>query len=358
MKGTWSMHPPETSVRPPNGGKAAGVSDGAPVYPHLVDALLAIEPCAYSPLATHVCATAAGWVYADRPGEVTSTMMGRLGLENVWCREIAMHNDVMLVASTAVLLQSACGRVGILCYRGTEPRNLMNWMTDFDVNPRWVRMGGSARGNGACVHLGFYRNLEATWNEVAAGLERALAGKPADGRRDVSLRPLEALYVTGHSLGAAMAALVGVYLATDPVLRQRFRERLRGVYTFGQPMVGNPELAALCQDDPLLRDGVFRHVYRNDVVPHLPAAPYGKFAHFGREFRVASRRATGAAWRPRSQYAAQAPDIVLSMVVVPTLAYWATQLASTRKLGQLGYSWYDHLPHFYIDASAPPDAAA
>jgi hypothetical protein len=348
------MHPPETNVRPADGWKARGPTDCSPVYPRLVDALLAVEPAVYSPLATHVCAVAAGWVYADNPGRVTSTLMGRLGLENVWCHEITMHNDVMLVASTAVLLQSACGRVGILCYRGTEPRNLMSWMTDFDVNPTWVRMGGGTGGRGALVHQGFYRNIQATWSEVALGLERALAGRPADGRHDASLRPLEALYVTGHSLGAAMAALVGAYLVTDAAPRQRLRDRLRGVYTFGQPMVGNPEFAALCSDEPLLCKGVFRHVYRNDVVPHLPGAPFGKFAHFGREFRATPHQG----WQERARHAAQAPDIVLSMFVVPTLAYWATQLASTRKLGRLGYSWYDHLPQFYIDASTPPDVAS
>jgi hypothetical protein len=331
-------------------GNGRSTVQGQPAHPRLVDALLAVEPAVYSPLATHVCAQAAGWVYADRPGAVTAATMNRLGLEGVRCKEIALHNDVMFIASTAVLLQSACGRVAILCYRGTEPRNLTSWMADFDVNPKFVGMRASPGGQKALIHLGFYRNLEATWDEVSRALDHALAGRPVDEAHDDSLRPLEALFVTGHSLGAAMAALAGVRLAIGDGERERFRSKLRGVYTFGQPFVGNPTFAAICSEDPLLCRGVFRHVYRNDVVPHLPGRPYGRFAHFGREFRASGQ----PPWRERTRDSAQAPDIVMSMFVVPTLAYWAKQLASTRRLERLAYSWYDHLPHFYIEASTLP----
>jgi len=125
-----------------------------PGYPRLVDALLAVRATEYSPIAAHVCATAAGWVYADHPGAVATEMVRRLGLEGVRCEEIVLHNDVMLVASTAILLQSACGRLGILCYRGTEPRNLMSWKVDFNVQPMFVPMRAGDAGEEAMVHLG------------------------------------------------------------------------------------------------------------------------------------------------------------------------------------------------------------
>jgi hypothetical protein len=320
-----------------------------PRYPRLVDDLLAVQPGVYSPVAAYVCAVAAGWVYAEQPRDVITTWMDRLGLVGARCRVFAVHNDVMLVAATAVLVQSACGRVVILCYRGTEPRNLASWMADLDVNPTLAPMRASTRGDEALVHLGFSRNLQVTWDDVAGALGRAAAGQAVDERADGSLRPLQALFVTGHSLGAAMAALAGVRLATGHTESPRFRSKLRGIYTFGQPFVGNPAFAAVCSDDPLLRRGLFRHVYRNDVVPHLPGRSFGKFAHFGREFRLAP----GLRWEEHTKNATQAPDTVLSMFVVPTLTYWASQLASTRRLGRLGYSWYDHLPQFYIEATTP-----
>lgn len=307
-----------------------------PRYPRLVDDLLSVQPGAYSPVAAHVCALAAGWVYASEPAALTTAMMDRVGLVGASCQEVAVHNDVMLIASTALFLRSNCGRLGILCYRGTEPQNLTSWMADFDVNPTCVPMRASTRGHEALTHLGFNRNLQVTWDEVVKLLERSTA-------------TLEALFVTGHSLGAAMAALAGVRLATGRREGPRFREKLRGIYTFGQPLVGNPEFAAICSEDPLLERGLFRHVYRNDVVPHLPGRSCGRFDHFGREFRVGSR----GSWLESTSCSEQAADIVVSMFVVPTLTYWAGLLASTRWLGRLGYSWYYHLPQFYIGASTP-----
>jgi len=41
----------------------------------------------------------------------------------------------------------------------------------------------------------------------------------------------------------------------------------------------------------------------------------------------------------------------MSTFVLPTIAFWSKQLASTRSLTPFGYSWYDHLPPFYVQAS-------
>ena len=322
----------------------------SPAYPRLVDTLLAIRPTEYSPLAAHVCAVASGWVYTkENAGAVVMRAMAQLGLDGVSYEEVALHNDLMFVASTAVLLQSPCGRLAILCYRGTEPQNLASWMADFDVRPRFVRMGVGAQGRPSLVHLGFFRNLRVTWHAVREALGRALEGRSVGGRANGHLRPLEALYITGHSLGAAIAALAGVYLAADPIESRHFRTKLRGIYTFGQPMIGDVDFAAACDEDPLLRRGVFRHVYGRDVVPHLPPLVYGRFAHFGRELRAPS----GRGWREEPHRAEQAPDVIFSIFVVPRITYWAAQLAITRNLATLGYSWYDHLPQFYIEASEP-----
>ena len=329
-------------------GDGEGTLRPVPSYPHLLDDLLSVQPGVYSPVVAHASALAAGWVYASKPAALTTGLMDRLGLVGASCQELAVHNDVMLIASTAVVLQSACGRVALLCYRGTEPRNLTSWMADFDVNPTLAPMRAITRGDRPLVHLGFSRNLRVTWHDVARTLERAAAGRAVDERDDGSLQPLQALFVTGHSLGAAMAALAGVRIATGQAETASLRSKLRGIYTFGQPFVGNEAFASVCSVDPLLRRGVFRHVYRNDVVPHLPGRSSGKFVHFGREFRVGP----GLRWQEHARSATQAPDTLLSMFVVPTVVYWANQVAATRRLAKVGYSWNDHLPQFYIEASA------
>jgi hypothetical protein len=138
------------------------------------------------------------------------------------------------------------------------------------------------------VHAGFYRNVRATRYEVMRALHRALDGRsvhePLDGQPDDKIgEGLEALYITGHSLGGAMAAMTAAMLRHESKFR-RLAERLRAVYTFGLPMIGDPSFARACQRDDFLREHVFRYVNDNDVVPHLPPKTSGPFRHFGREY--------------------------------------------------------------------------
>ena len=65
------------------------------------------------------------------------------------------------------------------------------------------------------------------------------------------------LWITGHSLGGAMATLASVRLASEGY-------KVRAVYTYGSPRVG----------DRFFRDSYrlanYRFVNDNDLVPHLP----------------------------------------------------------------------------------------
>jgi hypothetical protein len=321
-----------------------------PIYPDVVRDLLTVDRGRYSPLATHVCAVAAGWAYAD--GTTLSNMMVRVGFAGHEFERISTYNDAMFIASNAFLIQSECRRVVILCYRGTEPRNFINWLTDADVNPTEVAM--KLRGKpvpDAMVHGGFYRNVRATSYEVMRALDRAERGlsiNETDGDR--AGNAMEALFVTGHSLGAAMAALMAVRLVTDSAYRDRFGARLRGVYTFGQPLVGNDAFAEACKKDPFLRDGVFRHVYGHDIVPRLPPALADDFTHFGRELRGDAEKV----WTESETPLEQVGEVLWSTVIVPALAFAAKQIKPMRGL-EFAYSWYDHSPTFYIQRSTPPD---
>jgi hypothetical protein len=335
--------PSYTELRPIKGTGAT-----FPVYRDLVGELLSVRRGAYSELATHVCAVAAGWAYAD--GATISMLMARLGLEENRYRQLSIYNDAMFIASNAYLIQSACGRVGILCYRGTEPRNFINWLTDADVNPVPLPFPIGARSaKEATVHGGFYRNLRATWHEVVAGLSLMASGKSIlDVEADKATNELEALYVTGHSLGAAMAALAAVRLVTDPDYERRFGAKLRGVYTFGQPIVGNEAFAAACDGNDFLHTAVFRHVYGHDIVPRLPPTVTGKFVHFGAELHGNA----GEPWTKSDVPVSQVSEILWSTLLVPALAFVSTQLERTRNIN-FPYSWYDHSPTRYLERSTP-----
>jgi hypothetical protein len=314
---------------------------GFPVYRGLADRLR--EPSAelVDPVVAHVLGVCAGYCYAGP--DVVTMMLARMGLEENRCRAVSMVVDPMFIRSTAHVVQSADGRVVIVCYRGTEPMSLINWLTDADVYPEKVRFAFPGSDEGYDIHAGFYRNVRATRFEVLTMLERALHGQSVveDGGRVA--HPMEALYVTGHSLGGAMAMLLGIMLATEPAFAP-LAERLRVVCTYGQPMVGGPGLAAACRQHELLGQRVVRYVYRDDVVPHLPPNDSGDFEHVGQE-----RRFDGHSWRqvdPTEQMSNLA-----GLLEMP-LAYLGRRLEHLRRV-PFRYSLDDHLPHHYIAALTP-----
>jgi hypothetical protein len=110
-------------------------SPGFPIYPDLTQLLLSLRKHPDEVVA-HALATCAGYAYSD--AETVATVMTRIGLEKNHCAMIARNVDAMFICSTAFLVQSKDGRVVILCYRGTEPLNFINWLGTGDVAPEKV----------------------------------------------------------------------------------------------------------------------------------------------------------------------------------------------------------------------------
>lgn len=280
----------------------------------------AAETTERDPAAAHILGVLAGYAYADTA--TVAMMASRLGMDGSTCSRFAQTVDAMTIFSTAYLLQSRCGRVAILCYRGTEPANLGNWLGDADVGSSTIDVGGAPLS----VHAGFYRNVRATRWPILRQLHDAA---PA----------LEALYVTGHSLGGAMAALFAVGLAARDETRI-LREKLRAVYTFGQPLTVAgplPDAAAA------IGRKVFRHIHARDIMPSIPPGVWGRLDHFGHEFHYADGE-----WRRRDPATAQMSsfrDVSRSIVAM---------FAPARKRDAAHYTMHDHAPHHYVSALRPP----
>ncbi len=321
-----------------------------PVYDKLADRL-ARPSDTPDDVVRHVLATCCGYAYGDK--DVVAMMMARMGLERANLAEIAMSVDAMLLRSTAYIVQSKDGRIVILCYRGTPPLDLISWALDAEIEPEQVdsgREGDPLRGD---VHGGFYRNVRAIRSEVVKALLRAVEGRSIVRGGGGVVKPLEALYITGHSLGGAMALLMAIMLRkTQPGTDYgKIADKLRAVYTFGQPMVASRQLADDLQQDQFFRNKLVRHIYNRDVIPQLP--PLGDYAHFGQEYQY---EVNAGCWQRSERLTAQLTDRQAWLDVVATLtSLWRPARAVALFEGRVGITErvHDHYPVRYVAAAAP-----
>ncbi|WKU43052.1 lipase family protein [Streptomyces sp. VNUA116] len=135
----------------------------------------------------------------------------------------------------------------ITAFRGTEPAQIRDWLSDA-TTPPWP--GPAKTGY---IHYGFGKALESVFPEVRDTLKEYRTND-------------QTVWITGHSLGGALAMLAGARLyLEDPKLLAD------GVYTYGQPRTCDRLLAAACNKG--FRQRLFRFVNNNDIVPQLPPEP-------------------------------------------------------------------------------------
>jgi len=169
----------------------------------------------------------------------------------------------------------------VVAFRGTDPRDWKNWMTDLQATASpfdWLFQGAGAVGE---VHAGFGHAVFDAWTKIQWALNQVMPKPPADSDPGkVANKTQRTLWLTGHSLGAALAVLTGAAFSmwTDEVKRQ-----VNGIYTFGQPRIG---LYRFCGNyDHQLHSKTFRFVNKRDLVPRIPFrgwdyADVGQMIHF------------------------------------------------------------------------------
>jgi triacylglycerol lipase len=149
-------------------------------------------------------------------------------------------------------------KVIVLAFRGSEMPNSIDGFKDwlltnaknFLIQPTGkIGTDFVAAGVGARFHKGFMEALEEIWEPMFAAIDAVVA------KQD---RPL---FITGHSLGGALAMLAAWRL-------QRQMLPIHNVYTFGAPMVGD-QLAAKAFEKEF-PNRIYRYVDGGDMVPRLP----------------------------------------------------------------------------------------
>lgn len=133
----------------------------------------------------------------------------------------------------AFLAKRNSTKMAVLAFRGTQPRKWDDIKTDIEI-----RFYHDEKG--AKIHIGFYKAFNCVEQDV-----REMIKELTD----------HSIYITGHSLGGALALIATRALDLD---------NLAACYTFGGPKVGNEEFGEN------IKTPIYRVINAYDIVPFLP----------------------------------------------------------------------------------------
>ncbi len=170
---------------------------------------------------------------------------------NLEARLISVDNTQVYVAANDQSI--------VVAFRGSEAPNTLDGLKDWlltNANNYLILPEGQSgtefagAGVGARFHRGFLDALAMVWQPLSTAVDQAQKSKE---------RPL---WITGHSLGGAIALLAAWRF-------QRNFLAVQEIVTFGAPMIGNDAAARAFEQE--FSGKIYRYVDLNDVVPHLPS---------------------------------------------------------------------------------------
>jgi len=139
----------------------------------------------------------------------------------------------------------------VVSFRGTD--DLSNWIANLD----FPKTSAYPECDGCEVHGGFY----SAWLSVKDGVV-------AEVKNLLTTYPDAQIFVTGHSLGAALAALCTAELGASSTIDPK----ITAVYTYGQPRIGNEKFREFYDSGTSIS---WRLTHQRDPIPHLPPLHLG-----------------------------------------------------------------------------------
>ena len=242
-------------------------------------------------------------VYADEV--FARSHFQKAGLEEVEC--FSEKGTECFVASNEHL--------AIVAFRGTEIRRrfresgiediLIDLKTDFKISLVDSGLGGK-------VHEGFNEALDRVWEKK--GLRSYMKGLQKNRRK---------LWVTGHSLGAALATLLAF----------RYLD-VQGLYTFGSPRVGDADFKRHFQ----IRSRNYRFIHHSDIVTRVPPALV--YRHVGEPIYIDGKGKVHRHWGGKQE---EAKDMVTKI----RQSFDSLDRISEGLSGLIPQPFVDHVPTLY-----------
>ncbi|TVY82331.1 Lipase [Lachnellula suecica] len=157
----------------------------------------------------------------------------------------------------------------VVSIQGTAIRsNPIDIVTDIDAIRVNTDLCGNTTANDGCeIHQGFWNAM----NDVQDIVKSTIAGA-------LATHPNYTVISTGHSLGGAVAALLGATLRNNGTNVD--------IYTYGQPKLGTVDVSNFIQNQAPSKGSNYRVTHFNDIVPQLPPHSIDDWDHYYPEFFI------------------------------------------------------------------------